>query len=109
MHSVKPLLKHLQNLVTPYYTASWKEIGLQLGIAQGILQSIELKFQTDVETCCTEMLTEWLDTDVTASWGKLIQVVYSPAVTEIINTFSCHSIIEKSQQNLELLRSWRIN
>ena len=88
MHSKKPLLKHLQNLVTPYYAASWKEIGLQLGIAQGILQSIEIKFQTDVETCCDEMFTEWLDTDVTASWGKLIQVVYSPAVTDIINTFS---------------------
>ena len=88
MHSKKPLLKHLQNLVTPYYAASWKEIGLQLGIAQGILQTIETNFRTDVETCCTEMLTEWLDTDVTASWGKLIQVVYSPAVTEIINTFN---------------------
>ena len=88
MHLKKPLYKHLQSLVTPYYAASWKEIGLQLGIAQGILQTIEIKFQTDVETCCDEMFTEWLDTDVTASWGKLIQVVYSPAVTEIINTFS---------------------
>ena len=88
MHSKKPLLKELQNLVTPYYAASWKEIGLQLGIPQGILQSIEINFQTDVETCCTEMLTEWLETDVAASWGKLIQVVYSPAVTEIINAFN---------------------
>ena len=88
MHSKRPLLKQLQNLVTPYYATSWKEIGLQLGIAQGILQSIETNFQADIETCCTEMLTEWLDTDVTASWGKLLQVVYSPAVTEIINAFN---------------------
>ena len=87
MHSKKPLLKHLQNLVTLYYATSWKEIGLQLGIAQGILQTIETNFRTDVETCCDEMFTEWLDTDVTASWGKLIQAVNSPAVTEIINTF----------------------
>ena len=87
MHSKKPLLKQLQNLITPYYATSWKEIGLQLGIAQGILQTIETNFRTDAETCCTEMLTEWLDTDVTASWGKLIQVVYSPAVTKIINSF----------------------
>ena len=88
MHSKKPLLKHLQNLVTPYYAASWIEIGLQLGIAQGILQSIEINFQKDVGTRCDEMLTEWLDIDVTASWGKLIQIVYSPAVTEIINIFN---------------------
>ena len=88
MHFKKPLLKHLQNLITPYYATSWKEIGLQLGIAQGILQTIETNFRTDVVTCCDEMFTEWLDTDVTASWDKLIQVVYSPAVTEIINTFN---------------------
>ena len=88
MHSKKPLLKHLQSLVTPYYAASWKEIGLQLGIAQGILQTIEIKYPTDAEKCCTEMFAKWLNTDVTASWGKLIQVVYSPAVTEIINTFN---------------------
>ena len=88
VYSKKPLLKELQNLVTPYYAASWKEIGLQLGIPKGILQSIEIKFQTDVETCCNEMLMEWLDTDVTASWGKIIKIAYSPAVTEIINAFS---------------------
>ena len=93
----KPQLKQLQNLVTPYYAASWKEIGLQLGIAQGILQTIEINFQTDVETCCGEMLTEWLDTDVNASWGKLIQVVYSPAVIEIINTFNQMPLISRSK------------
>ena len=95
MHSKKPLLKHLQNLVTPYYAASWKEIGLQLGIAQGILQTIEINYRTDAEKCCTEMFAKWLDTDVTASWGKLIQVVYSPAVTEMINTFNKSLYIRK--------------
>ena len=97
MHSKKPHLKQLQNLVTPYYAASWKEIGLQLGIAQGILHTIEINFQTDIETCCTEMLTEWLDTDVTASWDKLMQVVYSPAVTEIINTFTQMPVISRNK------------
>ena len=88
VHSKKPLLKQLKILGTPYYAANWKEIGLQLCIAQGILQTIEINFQTDIETWCFEMLTEWLDADVTGSWDKLIQVVYSPAVTEIINTFN---------------------
>ena len=95
VHLKMPLLKHLQNLVTPYYAASWKEIGLQFGIAQGILQTIETYFQGDVETCCTEMLKEWLETDVTASWGKLIQVIYSPAATEMINTFNKSLYIRK--------------
>ena len=97
MHLKKPLLKQLQNLVTPYYAASWKEIGLQLGIAQGILQTIEIKFQTDVETCCAEMFKEWLDTDVTASWSKLIQVVYSPAVTEIVNSFNKSPLTKRKE------------
>ena len=95
VHSERPLLKELQNVVTPYYAASWKEIGLQLGIAQGMLQTIEINFQTDAARCCAEMFTKWLDTDVTASWGKLIQVVYSPA---IINTFNkSHIKLEESE------------
>ena len=97
MHLKKPLLKQLQNLVTPYYAASWKEIGLQLGIAQGILQTKEINFQTDVERCCAEMFTEWLDTDVTASWGKLLQAVYSPAVTEIINSFNKSPLTKRKE------------
>ena len=98
MHSKRPLLKELQNLVTPYYAASWKEIGLQLGIAQGILQTIEINFQTDAARCCAEMFTKWLDTDVTASWGKLIQVIYSPAVIEKLNTFNkSHKKLEESE------------
>ena len=97
MHSKIPLLQELQNLVTPYYAASWKEIGLQLGIAQGILQCIEIKFQTDVEKCCAEMFTKWLDTDVTASWGKLIQILNSPAVTEIINTFNKSPLTKRKE------------
>ena len=97
MHSKKPLLKELQNLVTPYYAASWKEIGLQLGIPKGILQSIEENFRTDIETCCNETLTEWLDTDVTASWGKIIKIAYSPAVTEIINAFNKSPLHNKKE------------
>ena len=107
VYSKRPRLKELQNLVTPYYAASWKEIGLQLGIAQGILQSMEINFQTDVGTRCDEMFTEWLDTDVTASWGKLIQVIYSPTVKEIINAFnksplSSRKVLEEPEAVKEL-------
>ena len=97
MHSKKPPIKELQNIVTPYYAASWKEIGLQLGIPKGILQTIETNFQTDVEKCCAEMFMEWLDTDVTASWGKLIQIVYSPAVTKIVNSFNKSPLCNRKQ------------
>ena len=97
MLSKKPILKQLKNLVTPYYASSWKEIGLQLGIAQGILETIEIKFQADFKTCCTEMLTEWLNTDVTASWDMLIQVVYSPAVTEVINSFNKSPLTKRKE------------
>ena len=81
----KPQLKELYNLITPSYAASWKEIGSQLGIQKGILQTIELKFSPDVEKCCDEMLEEWLDADNTAAWNKLIQVISSPTVAEIID------------------------
>ena len=87
VHSKKPLLQELQNLVTPNYAVSWKEVGLQLGIQKGILQSIEINFPTDVEERCNEMFVEWLNTDVAASWAKLIEVIFSPVVLEIIDTF----------------------
>ena len=77
----------MYNLVTPDFAVSWKEIGSQLGIQKGILDSTEFNFSTDVEKCCDEMLAEWLNTDVTATWGKLIDV-YSPTVAKILNTFN---------------------
>ena len=88
VHSKKPLLTELYDFVTPNYAASWKEIGSQLGIQNGILHSIEINSFTDVGKCCDEMFEEWLNADPTASWGKLIKVIDSPAVLDILNTFT---------------------
>ena len=101
--SKRPHLKELQNLVAPNYAVSWKEIGLQLGIQKGILQSIEINFPTDVEERCNEMLRVWLDADNTATWRKLINVINSPAVVEIIDTFIKSPIedVEKLENKLK--------
>ena len=81
MHSEKPLLKELQNLVTPYYAASWRDIGLQLGIPDGTLQLIENDYPSDKK--CFTMFSKWLQSDVNASWSKLIKAINSTAIKKI--------------------------
>ena len=78
MLSERPLLKDLQNLVTPHYAANWIDMGLQLGIPDGTLRLIE----KDCQKCCT-MFSKWLQRDVNASWSKLIKAINSAAIKKI--------------------------
>ena len=76
-----PLLKDLQQYITPHYAAEWKVIGTQLGLPIGGLKAIRRGDPTDVKWCCNEMWTQWLKEDTTASWKKLVTVLESPAVS----------------------------
>ena len=75
-----PLLKDLYQHITPQYAADWKVIGILLGLPSGILDTIENNYPTNVKWCCNKMLEVWLEKDNTASWGKLLTVIGSPAV-----------------------------
>ena len=76
-----PLLKDLYLHITPQYAADWKVIGALLGLPSGRLQAIEAGWPTNVIWCCNQMLKQWLETNTTASWGKLFTVIESPAVS----------------------------
>ena len=75
-----PLLKDLQQYITPHYAAHWEVIGTQLGLPIGELKAIRRGDPTDVKWCCNEMWIQWLKEDTTASWVKLFRVTESPAV-----------------------------
>ena len=75
-----PLLKDLQQYITPHYAAEWEVIGTQLGLPSGELKAIRRGDPTDVKWCCNEMWIHWLKEDTTASWEKLFRVIESPAV-----------------------------
>ena len=76
-----PLLKDLYEHITPQYAADWKEMGTLLGIPSGELRSIEAGYPTNVKWCCNKMLEIWLESDSSASWGKLIKAIESSAVS----------------------------
>ena len=75
-----PLLKDLYQHITPQYAVDWKMIGTLLGLPSRILEEIEAMYPTNAKQCCNKMLEEWLKRDITASWGKLLTVIWSPAV-----------------------------
>ena len=92
MKRKNPNLKDLENLVTPNYACCWKEIGLQLNIPAGILNSIEIGFPTNSTWCCNKMWQYWDEVDTEASWYKVICVIDSPAICAMIRSFSNLSI-----------------
>ena len=76
-----PSLKDLYLHITPQYAADWEVIGTLLGLPSGELKAIEAGWPTNVKWCCNQMLKKWLESDTTASWGKLFTVIESPAVS----------------------------
>ena len=82
VHSARPLLKDLQNDITPYYAARWTVIGTQLGIHSGILQGIQASYPADAFHCCDMMFEIWLDTDCNATWDKIHKAIECPGVTK---------------------------
>ena len=71
------------NEVTPHYCEYWREIGTQLDMPQGLIDSIQAEHDYGKRTqqkCCDKMFKEWLDRDTSASWEKLCTAIKSPAV-----------------------------
>ena len=75
-----PLLKDLIQRVTPRYAADWKRIGILLNLPIGELNAIEAGYPTNVKWCCDRMLEKWLETDLTASWKRMLTAIQSCAV-----------------------------
>ena len=76
-----PSLEDLYQHITSDYATKWKTIGSLLGLPITDLVGIEGAYSTNVKWCCNEMLKKWLEVDATASWGKLLTVIKSPAVS----------------------------
>ena len=92
MKKKRPDLKDLENLVTPTYACCWKEIGVQLNIPSGILNSIEMGFPTNPIWCCNKMWMHWDEIGIEASWDRVIKAIDSPAVSAVIRSFTTASV-----------------
>ena len=79
--TTKPKLPDLYEHITPRYALKWKVIGTLLGLPSEDLDITEHDNFHRARACCNEMLQWWLRVDPTASWGKLLTVIESPAVS----------------------------
>ena len=76
-----PLLRDLCHVVTPYYGAKWKTIGILLGFHSGELDIIENDHR-NAEPCCNEMWSRWLSKDDNATWKTVIDILEFKTVLE---------------------------
>ncbi len=59
----------------------WKNIGLKLGLNITMLHSIEMNCHYKTESCCLDMLSEWLTNGTNRSWSALADAMESPIVS----------------------------
>ena len=50
-------------------------LGILLDLSSTTLDIIKHKHKDDPRLCCKAMLLKWLEIDVDATWGKLIDIV----------------------------------
>jgi len=81
----RPEISELANLVTPYYAAQWRRIGIQLQITGGTLDAIEQVYPTNSNWCCNKMLERWIETDDSASWKTLVTAISSLKTKQVPN------------------------
>ena len=71
----KPKIKDISNYVIPKWASKWRQLGRQLKIGQHLMDNIECNYPTDCESCCSDMFSEWLDSNPSACWEDIIVAV----------------------------------
>ena len=70
----KPGMRDLYENIVTQYAARWKELGLELGLKDYMIDNIQqnnARHPRHVEECCKAMLQQWLKQIPSPSWGKL--------------------------------------
>ena len=55
--------------------SKWHQLGVQLGLTPGLLDTIESNYPRDTERCKTEVLTWWLQNAEQRSWEKIAEAL----------------------------------
>ena len=75
----RPQLKELKHIMKyeAGVTTKWYDIGLELLCNDDVvvLNEIRTNYPTDVNKCCTEMFSEWLQRVPDARWNQLAQAL----------------------------------
>jgi len=98
----KAELKDLLNLVSPHYAVAWKELGRELGLPIGFLNTLQKDHSKSSDTCCDKMLEEWRNVDAGALWVTVLKALDSFEVTAVINSYSNPNILlEHSEVDMQ--------
>ena len=80
----KPNIRDVNRYIVEQHAAQWERIGLELGLKDYQIANITKDYPNSSVTCCREMLQKWLNSDLSASWGKLddaIKKIHLPQKT----------------------------
>ena len=81
----EPELLDLMNEVAAKIPSKWRDVGLQLGLDQGVLEGIALISPGDTNLCYSNVFTRWKNLNLITSpytWSTIVQVLQAPAVGE---------------------------
>ena len=81
----EPELRKLMNEVAAKIPGKWRDVGLQLGVDQSILDGIATISLGDTNLCYSNVFTRWKNQNSTAhpyTWSTIVQALKAPAVGE---------------------------
>ena len=80
-----PELQDLMNKVAAKIPSKWRDMGLQLGVDQDVLEGIASISPGDINRCYSNVFTRWKNQNSTThpyTWSTIVQALKAPAVGE---------------------------
>ena len=81
----EPELPDLMNEVAAMIPSKWRDIGLQLGLDQGVLDGIATISPRNTNLCYSNVFTLWENKNSTKhpyTWSTIVEVLQAPSVGE---------------------------
>ena len=72
----------LQRHVIPCVASKWYRLGVELfdEREEHKLDTIKVNHKNDADECCFEMFRVWLQTDINATWSRIVEALESPGI-----------------------------
>ena len=85
IESPKPKLAEICRHIRDEAACRWRDLGLNLAVPVPQLDIIHMNHSHDIQSCCTEMFSYWLQADTEASWRKLIIAFKNMGLNSLAN------------------------
>ena len=73
----KPTIQELSRFVIHQYATQWKDVGALLGLQDYKIANIASDYRNQCVDACREMLSLWLRSNASPTWGKLDDTIKS--------------------------------